>query len=477
MKYEKIPTILKRYSFESKMNILSLYSIKHMGIYQNKIKIDFPLPWNLETFLLIALKSEEWQYKKFDKENIDAFFQIIECINNHVHPLLKDEEKLVNNLMITHGLIQFDLQKIIIYKYYRYNYFFTYCSNNINMKKYFYDKFNISYESFVQFGLLLNCLYSTPKIKHIDFLPTICEEYLNVFQTLTITRENFNRLVDMFTNNIDDYEYCIRPSYMYPFIKCNGKIYFPLPHCTNRAVTDSLLYRLTESNKTLRDSFGRNVLENYLFDIVNEAEEFDEVLQERRYITKNGHVNSPDLMCRKNDEYLFFELKSIVPYSMDRCMDIKSMKKEKNKISDAVVQLYNQFNNYLDKIKTFFDNCDSDIKIDKCYGLVVLLEDSFMERKEIYTCVAEKLNINKNDKKYNWLINHIKVCDLYDIERFVFSGTEILEVLKANTRTNSYSHLLGTHETNTKIINTKIIEFKEKYYHFTISWFENHDNN
>lgn len=476
MKYEKIPTILKRYSFDSKMDFLMMLSTKQMGYYQNELKLDLPLPWYLETFLLFALKAEEWQYKKFDKKTNNEFFKVIECIYKHVHPLLKDKEKLVNNLMITHGLIQFDLQKIITYKYYRYNYFFTYCDENINMKNYFYDKFNISFKLFMEFGLLLNSLYSTSGVRYNGLLSCICEEYSSVFQTLMIDRENFNSLVDKFSNVIDDYEYCIRPSYMYPFIKYHNETYFPLPHCINRAVTDSLLYRLTESNNALRDSFGKNVLENYLFDIISESELFVEVLQERRYITKKGHVNSPDLMCRNNDEYLFFELKSLVPNSMDRCMNIKIINQEKNKISDAVVQLYNQFNNYLDKIKEFFDNCDKEININKCYGIVVLLEDPFIEREEIYNYVAKKLNMSKSDEKYNWLINHIKVCDLYDIEKFVFSRTDILEALKKESENNSFSNFLGTHETNTEIVNKKVLEFRKKTNDFAVNWFEKQRN-
>lgn len=61
MKYEKIPTILKRYSFDSKMDFLMMLSTKQMGYYQNELKLDLPLPWYLETFLLFALKAEEWQ--------------------------------------------------------------------------------------------------------------------------------------------------------------------------------------------------------------------------------------------------------------------------------------------------------------------------------------------------------------------------------------------------------------------------------
>lgn len=57
----------------------------------------------------------------------------------------------------------------------------------------------------------------------------------------------------------------------------------PLPHCVTRAITDSLLYRLTDSNSKLRTLFEKNVLEDYLFDIINKSTLFDEVLKEQSY--------------------------------------------------------------------------------------------------------------------------------------------------------------------------------------------------
>ena len=47
-------------------------------------------------------------------------------------------------------------------------------------------------------------------------------------------------------------------------------------------------------------------------------------------------------MCRKNDNYIFFECKSTVPYAKTRCLDENYIKQEIDKISNYVLQLYKQ---------------------------------------------------------------------------------------------------------------------------------------
>lgn len=104
------------------------------------------------------------------------------------------------------------------------------------MKKEFYKKFNVDYNSFLELGSILSFFY------------------LIVFQEL---------------------------------------------------ITDSLLYRLTDSNSELRSLFWKNVLEDYLFEVLNKSFLFDEVLKEKCYKKKHNALKTSDVMCRKNDNYIF----------------------------------------------------------------------------------------------------------------------------------------------------------------------------
>ena len=229
-----------------------------------------------------------------------------------------------------------------------------------------------------------------------------------------------------------------------------------------RAITDSLLYRLTDDNAKLRTLFGKNVLEDYLFDIVNKSTLFDEVLKEKTYKKKRNILKTSDVMCRKNENYIFFECKATVPYAKTRCLDEDFINQEIDKISNYVIQLYKQV--YLDfkNMYNFFNDKDVIFDYNNCFGIVVLLEESYIRRELIYNYVAKKLNIDTSSDLYIWIINHIKICNLYDIERYVFTNTDIIKSLKKQLRTNApYDYVLSNSKTNSILKNEDVISFKK----------------
>ena len=466
MDYERLPIILKRYSFIEKMRVLQYYSKLIMNITGVDLISKQPMAWDLETFLLFSVKADEYQNNDFKGKNINQFIKMINCIKSHQHPTLINKigtVEFADFLLIALGSTQFDIQTYNIYKYYRYNYFFTYSSDKIDMKQEFYKKFNVDYNSFLELGSILSFFCSLKVNLEPQILRYIVLKYANATSLLILSREDFKKEIDKFSNNIDDYLYCVRPSYIYPFIEYGGLANLPLPHCVTRAITDSLLYRLTDDNAELRSLFGKNVLEDYLFDIIDNSTLFDEVLKEKIYKKKHNILKTSDVMCRKNEDYLFFECKSTVPYAKTRCLDENFINQEIDKISNYVIQLYKQV--YLDfkNIYNFFEN-DKDVIFDynNCFRIVVLLEESHIRREIIYKDVAKKLNIGLSSDLYNWIINHIKICDLYDIERYVFTNTNIIKSLKKQIKTNTpYDYSLSNSKTNSIIKNNDVYSFKK----------------
>ena len=145
MDYERLPVILKRYSFLEKMRVLQYYSRQIMNINGIDLTREKPMAWELETFLLFAVKADEYDNNDFKGKNINKFIEIINCIKEHQHPTLANKIGTIDFadfLLIALGSIQFDIQTYNMYKYYRYNYFFTYVSDRVDMKKEFYKKFN-----------------------------------------------------------------------------------------------------------------------------------------------------------------------------------------------------------------------------------------------------------------------------------------------------------------------------------------------
>lgn len=308
MDYERLPVILKKYSFIEKMRVLQYYSKQIINIHGIELTSGQPIAWELETFLLFAVKADEYNDNDFKCKNINKFIEMINCIKEHQHPTLVNKIgtiEFADFLLIALGSTQFDIQTYNIYKYYRYNYFFTYVSDKIDMKKEFYKKFNVDYNSFLELGSILSFFCSLKVNLDPQILRYIILKYSKATSLLRLSREAFQKEIDKFSDSIHDYLYCVRPSYVYPFIEYNGIVNLSLPHCIPRAITDSLLYRLTDSNSELRSLFGKNVLEDYLFEILNKSFLFDEVLKEQCYKKKHNALKTSDVMCRKNDNYIF----------------------------------------------------------------------------------------------------------------------------------------------------------------------------
>lgn len=455
MKYDTIPIILKRYSFKEKMNILQMYSIKIMSINGVELKNDMPLPWELEIFLLFSVEALEYQQKTFVKHN-NVFIDIINCIRNYIHPKISNcfDDKLVDSISVTLKSTQIDIQSYNIYKYYRYDYFFNYVNDKVNMKDKFKNKFGVEYESFLKFGFLLSFVYSLNVKSYNNILNYINLKYCDVVTELTISREDFSKKLNEFACNIDDYLYCVRPVNIFPFIEYEGSIYLPLPHCLTRSVTDSLLYRLTDRDNTLRSIIGKDVLEDYLYDIVYESKLYEEVLQEHEYYVNNDLMKTPDVMVKNGDEYLFFECKMSVPAAKVRILGESYLNERIERIGNYVKQLYNQMDNFC-KNKFNFFNKKNAINPEKIFGVVVLLEESYINRDLIYNKVLEKNEMLQ--QQHTWLINHIKIYNLYEIERYMFTSTDLISNIKKQSIYDCFLPM----KTNGYLKNENVKNFKK----------------
>ena len=423
-------------------------------------------PWELETFLLFSLKSYEYSNKDFKGKNINQFVNIINCIKNYEHPVitkLKGDPSISDLIMMALGLIQFDLQEYNIYKYYRYNWFFNYKTAKFDLQKVFFEKFNCIYYEFVCLGFLLNILYSTDKKISSDVINFIIKKYEQPFFNLLASRKYLVEQIDKFINGTEDYLYCVRPFYIYPFIEEKGYIYLPLPHCLMRATTASLLYKLTDNNNTLRESIGKNVIEDYLYQIISESNLFDEVVSEQEYTIGKNKKRTLDIMCRVKSKYLFLDSKSLSPYSKLRQLDFEFMNKEIEKVAKYIIQVYKHLHARFNVEYDFFNHKEQNISKDNIWGLVVILEDSYIRRQLIYEKVSELLSMNKNDEKYKWLINHIKVVSLYDIERYVFVEESIINKLEKQLEKNRpFDYSLIEDLKSNKLKNHQVIEFKKQ---------------
>jgi hypothetical protein len=64
---------------------------------------------------------------------------------------------------------------------------------------------------------------------------------------------------------------------------------------------------------------------------------------------------------------------------------------------------------------------------DDFWGIVIVLEDAYIKRLRYYEAARKKLDIQKDSKDWYWMISHIKVISLYEIERLCLGGDSIIE--------------------------------------------------
>ncbi|ADZ84330.1 hypothetical protein [Cellulosilyticum lentocellum] len=467
--YGDIGRILNRYCFEEKMRICHKYSHKLVDVngainVEKMLRLRIPYPWELETFVLLAITSnKEYNNNNFDGKEEKKFIHMINAIRNYV-PKNLDENGLAM-MLVSLGLNQFYPQECFYYRLFKYSYILNYKSENVDVQKCFVDKFGVGFNEFMELGYFLNTIYSIPDKVNINNIVNyvLNEFYPNAYSALSITRDEYIRQLKLVTDKPELYIYCLRPSYTYAFIQENNYVYFPLPHLIKRNVSSSLLYRITQNNDSLRQKIGKEVLENYLYELLKNSMSYDEIFKEVDYEeSKKDTGKSLDVLLREKDQYLLIDSKSSVPSIGLRVMDKRSFDKTIDIMGKIIVQVYNQLTKAFGiKYNPFI----SDIKItrENTWGIAAILEDNYIPRHLIYENAAQKLKIESGSSAYIWMSNHIKIVSFYDIERFSLIGASIIEALIDQEKRGEYnSFSLGElpHCQRT-IVNQEYLRFRE----------------
>ena len=291
----------------------------------------------------------------------------------------------------------------------------------------------------------------------------IIEKYKLPVYKLSIQRSEFCKLIDIYAKDIYDYEFCVRPAYQFPFITEGDITYLPLPHLLYRATTSSLLYRLTENNQNLRSKIGKEVVETYLLQILTDSGAYEEVLPEKKYHVKGVEYSTPDVMVKNDSEYLFFESKSAVPSIGMRIFDSVAVDKYIKRLTEAIEQLYKQIKRFINRDYNFFrENTDASNVKEHTWGVVTILEDAYVSRILIYERFSQIADIPLESEEYQWVINHIKVLSLYDVEKYAFIGESIINhIITLSEKKQPYDYSL-TEAANKTIINQSLMAFKKE---------------
>ncbi len=432
MTLDGIIEILKNYCFDNKMELCYKLCLAEYRKYKNKKFGEvFVYPHELEVFAVLSILAKyENEKKLIDGDFMPVFNEMINLIKKFVPPAyklgIKNIRYYVSNLQIN----QFSLQEDYFINFYRYNYFFNFCNNRIDMKSEFFKKFDVNYDEVLSLGSFL-CLCSISISKELPrvYFEKILKFHPNAARLLTIERVNYIDIqMDLFNHKVENCLMGFKLFFQYPFISQGDFLYYPIPYAIKDACTSSLLYRLTEGNNKLRELVGKEVLENYIHFIHSSNNVYSEIQGEFVYKIGKKEFRSPDLMLRTNNKVVLMDIKSSVPSTNFRELNPKIQKEVSDKMANNVVQIFKNIKKFCAKEFGFKSNTHSNL-VDT-YGVVIVLEDNYLDREEIANIACARLKIEINDPMYKFIHANIRILGLSEIEMLALDSTNIIDVLE-----------------------------------------------
>lgn len=420
-------------SFASKMNLSFYASCQTMSIngqISTEDQIYRWLPDEIECFVLNSVVASEYKETKMEqKQFIEIMYAIRKYIpSKYYEATTKDRIKWI---LSTFGLTQFENQEYSFFRLYRHNYLFSFSNNNIDVNKEFTLKFGRSFIEYATIVLAFQLLLSGKKINSfLNFWEKIAVKEPWFINGLKLTRSEYRDELSQFASNTEDYRYCLRPSYSYPFIEFDEHIFLPTPHLLIQSITTAMMNRLTFDNNTLREKIGKNACEEYLRKIVRDSELFDEVIPEYEYAKGQKTV---DIMARRENKALLIDSKFFSPMASIRNYNETAYEYGVERMVKIISQMYEQACNKYNKLYHPFR-----IQVDQndTYVIAVVYQDGYFDLETIYLNVAKKLSLEPTSSNYSWLINHIGLTTMANFERFMLTKTDIFPFFKGRDAIN-----------------------------------------
>ncbi len=438
-KLDNIVDTLRHYPFVEKMNISQSYATQLMDTTKLSL-FDNPnviYPWELEVFAEFALFADgNNPDKSFRSDNGSVFFDIINTIRNYEHPFLKERKDVdfVNAYIMATGLQQFRFQENILYRLYRYDYFWNFINENINMPNIFSQKFDgLCYSQFQELAALV-FFFGSFKAHSNVIVKIILHRYRSIIEHLKITREEYQcRQSDKNDDNFDNAVYGFNYLHSFPFVECKNVIFFPLPYLIIDAITDSLLTRATYDDNHLRENVGLYVAQSYIESIFKECDIYEEVLPETEYRIKKRKIDSPDIMIKNGDDFCFIDTKLSTPKLEIRKFNQEEIDLTIGRYAKNVIQMYNRIKDFIDGHYYPFTDITTVDPVN-IFGIVAVLEEAYISRRQIYSEAIRKLGIHSESEEAKFIQEHIKFTNFKDLESFAFHSQDIFVALKEKAK-------------------------------------------
>ena len=427
----KLPVEFKKYSFLSKCRYCSCEStllfkrwVETGDVFDDKK----PYPWELSVFTMLAMLDGEYQNNVLYPKDASRLLAILRD-NQYYDCNVENVDRLFSHNIAT---VQSRYQMNILLLRERYTYFFRFVNSALNFPKIIKKKLGVSSDVIIEMLLLVICAATVGEsfekvlkdfTLYANTLPT--NDFLNLLEQLSFTRSEYSKLqiVKIKTEN-NSGRGCVSVANLLeerPFIIEGDITYLTNVYLGVFALTDCMLHRLTKEDNSLRSLIGKELIETYVVNIIEKSRIYSDVKREVPYSSGGKESLSPDVCIEHNGKVLFLELKLCQPR-----LALRNLAKEEHE------KLLARYVEYLDKFIKHISERDKYLSVqydkENTYGLLVVYEDSFIFRYQIF----DKLRgvLDKEEIDFGWVRSHIHIVGLYEIEKFAYGRKDIFPFLE-----------------------------------------------
>lgn len=330
--------------------------------------------------------------------------------------------------------------------YYRYNYFFNFESEQLDMKEEFFNKFGVNYKSFVNISFFTLAFAQSLKDDSFNFaLELILDDEDKIaLKCITSTPnkllEKHEELVSRLSESRNEF-FDLNLLSQFPIVDYMNQRFIPYIPYIPYACTRSLMFRLTENNDALRQKIGKSVLENYLEYLVMNSEVTNKFRHIKEFKYSKNNKDSSDLMIHSDDELIFIEAKLFNQSLKLRSLEVDEITKSHERVSDAIVQI---LRNIVDMKNGEMNEYLSVFELNKTYGIVVLYDEFYFNYNETYQLAYSKSKDKGYDFTRKQIEDMIKIYSLTMLENNLnIYGGHIFQLLNGLEMKSPVSRLLN----------------------------------
>lgn len=430
--------VLRDYTFDSKMLMSQHISSRIMNgsaVDMERAYRENIMPWELEIFTAYSvLYNDDSAVKDLD---LATFAHLITYIRNYWDKAWTELEAsgdYPEAFMIRSAIQQFPVQGVYLQKLFRYSYFFNFQNANLDMKREFSKKFSADYSTFDLSAFAIFLAFSNNEgvrntsVERVVLLSKVFQSKV-LMDALCIDQTDYiEEMQKLYNGDLLKMYYGLKAQYWWPLISGKDYIYVPCPFLIINAVTDSMLNRLTLGNERLRNLIGKEVIEQYLYDLYAQINGVNWISREIEYRGSNGNERTPDVLVAEGSYCTFYDTKEMVPNLKVRELNRNELEKDIEIYATAISKVYHQIQNYLSgmyELNTQYD-------LQHLFGVIVMLDDIALSRSKIYSKVFEVYSekygsLSDDEEKY--IHSHIKIISLRQIETLLLENSSFLPCL------------------------------------------------